>query len=120
MSRRIRAAFEALVRLMLVLGLAFSPLAQPMALAALATVPQESMAGCPHHAKSAQLHASPEQPRPGDCCYKKGSPCHCAMTVALPATITLTIEAAASEHPVSAPRLAASLLPTPEPPPPRT
>jgi len=119
-TRPIRAAFEALVRTLLVLGLAFSPLAQPMALAALGSAPQAAMAGCPHHADSMQNNTGPEQPKPGDCCYKKGSPCHCAMTVALPATITLTIEAAASEHPVTAPRLAASLLPTPEPPPPRT
>ena len=120
MKRRIRAAFEALVRTMLVLGLAFSPLAQPMALAALGSTPPAVMAGCPHHAKSMQNQAGSEQPKPGDCCYKMGTPCHCAMTVALPVTLALTIEAAGSEHPVSVPRLVASLLPTPEPPPPRT
>ena len=42
-----------------------------------------------------------------------------AMTIALPVTIALTIAASGSEHPVSVPRLAASLLPSPEPPPPR-
>lgn len=118
MSRRIRAAFAALIRLMLVLGLACSPLAQPLAMAAPAAPQQAAAGACPHHAKSAQ--SGPEQPKPGECCFKKGSACHCAMTVALPTSALPVTASASSDHPVSAPRLTSSILPAPEPPPPRT
>jgi hypothetical protein len=117
-NRRIRAAFDALVRLMLVLGLACSPLAQPMAMAALAAPQPETAAGCPHHSESAQVGSN--QSKPGECCYQKGSPCHCAMALALPTSALPATAAAGSDHPVSAPRLIASILPSPEPPPPRT
>ncbi|NTV95835.1 MAG: hypothetical protein HGA75_10520 [Thiobacillus sp.] len=116
--KTLRAALHALIRLFLVLGLACSPLAQPMALAALAAPQAESTGGCPHHAK--QGLAGSHQGKPGDCCYKKGTPCHCAMTVALPTSFAPAFEAPSSDHPVSAPRLAASVLPAPEPPPPRS
>lgn len=115
-----RAGLDLLLRLTLALGLVFSPLAQPLAMASLATPQPASAGGCPHHAKSAQMQAAPEQPKPGECCFKKGSACHCAMAVALPTTTRALPVASGSDHPDSAPRLACSLLPTPEPPPPRS
>lgn len=118
MNRGLRATFDALIRLMVVLGLVCSPMAHALAMAAM-TAPQtaSASAGCPHHAKSAQ--ASPEPAKPGDCCVKKGSACHCAMAVALPTAALPAALSTPSEHPVSVPRLIASILPTPEPPPPR-
>lgn len=120
MNRRLRAAVEILLRLVLALGLAFAPLAHALNMATL-VVPIQAGAsgGCPHHAKSAERPASAEQTQAGECCVKKGSACHCAMALALPTAFVATPSAAGSDHPVSAPRLAASLLPAPEPPPPR-
>ena len=118
MNRPLNATFDALVRVMLVLALAFSPLAHPQAMAAAA--PQSKVvSACPHHAKSAQHPSGSNQTKPGECCYKKGSACHCAMAIALPTLAMATLPATLSEHPVSAPRLIASSLTTPETPPPR-
>ncbi|TCJ14757.1 hypothetical protein EZJ19_09250 [Parasulfuritortus cantonensis] len=118
MIRRLRAACLVLLRQFLVLALACSPLAQPMALAAAGeeTAPA-AMQGCPHHAA---MHVSgADHNKPGECPCKKGSPCHCAMTAALTTAIAATWTRTGSEHPVSVPRLALSVLPAPEPPPPR-
>jgi len=113
-----RSTLAILLRLILALGLAFSPLAQPLALAALATPqPAQVEGGCPHHAQAANADSS--QPRPGECCYKKGAACHCAMAAALPAATLPAPTPSLSDHPVSVPRLSASVLPAPEPPPPR-
>ena len=118
MSLGPRSFLALLLRLILALGLAFSPLAQPMAMAALADAqPAQGSSGCPHHAQAASADAG--QPRPGECCYKKGSACHCAMAVALPAATLPAATPSLSDHPVSVPRLSASVLPAPEPPPPR-
>jgi hypothetical protein len=114
-KRRLRALLDTLIRLLLVLGLAVSPLAQPLAMAALMTpaAPQaQADSGCPHHAKAAQ-------PKPGDCCFKPGSACHCAMAAALPTAALPAPATGLSDHPVSAPRLTVSRLAAPEPPPPR-
>lgn len=112
-----RAARALLLRLVLALGLVFSPLSQPLALASLAApAPADGQGGCPHHAATADA----EQPVPGECCYMKGAGCHCAMAVALPTMPMTMLAEAVSDHPVSAPVLAASSLPPPEPPPPRT
>lgn len=119
--KALRAALLALLRIVLVLGLASAPLGQPMALAALAAPLQDPAAsGCPHHARSAQAAAGPFQVKPGECCHKKGSPCHCAMTVALPASGAPALAASTSDHPVSVPHLVTAILPSPEPPPPRS
>lgn len=109
------AWLAALIRFLLVCGLACAPLAQPMAMAALAA-PQADAApsGCPHHAQ-----AAPAPAKPGDCCYKKGSPCHCAMALALPTAALPMPAPTLSEPPHSAARLSVSRLPAPEPPPPR-
>ena len=123
MNRHLRAAFDVLIRLMLVAGLAYTPLAQSFAMAAMAAPPTmsapqaEAAGGCPHHAEAPQ--ASPDQPQPGGCCAKKGAACHCAMTVALPTSALPAAPSTGSEHPVSVPRLTASVLPSPESPPPR-
>lgn len=118
MSLGPRSFLAILLRLILALSLAFSPLAQPMAMAALADAqPAQVEGGCPHHAQAA--NADSGQPRPGDCCYKKGAACHCAMAAALPASTLPAPAATPSDHPVSVPRLSASVLPAPEPPPPR-
>jgi len=119
--RRLHATLAAALRAALVLALACSPLGQPMALAALAAPPQEPAAGgCTHHAQAAQPAAEPIETAPGGCCCKKGSSCHCAMTVALPTAAALALASPASDHPVAAPQLVAASLPSPEPPPPRS
>lgn len=117
MNRHLRAAFDVLIRLMLVAGLAYTPLAQSFAMAAMAAPPAKAESGCPHHAEAAQ--AATDQPQPGGCCAKKGAACHCAMTVALPTSALPAAPSTGSEHPVSVPRLTASVLPSPESPPPR-
>lgn len=114
---RTRTALVTLLRLVLALCLAFSPLAQPMAIAALAG--PEEMNACPHHARAGMHAAGMLDTQPGECCCKKGSPCHCAMTVALPTSVVASFPPVQSAHPVTVPRLAASVLPAPEPPPPR-
>jgi hypothetical protein len=114
----LRNACSALIRSLLIFGLAFLPLSQPMALAALAAPQQASAEHCPHHDVGTQA-ADEHEAQPGDCCCMNGAPCHCAMTVALTTRFSLMIGAPVSEHPVSAPSLAASVLPSPESPPPR-
>lgn len=118
--QRLHAALRRLLHLVLVLGLACSPLAQPMALAALAVPQQQGIGGCPLHAQAGKRLGGLDKLKPGECCCKKGSPCHCAMTIALPVAAVLATAPQASDHPVSVPHLAASTLTPPEPPPPRS
>lgn len=111
-----------LFRLLLIAGLVFSPLAQPFALASLATpqqdTPPAASGACPYHAATADA-GHPSREAPGRCCFKKGSACHCAMSVALPSMALPRPPEATTSHPLSAPLLSASNLPPPEPPPPR-
>ena len=115
-----QSAYTSVLRLLLVLSLAFSPLAQPLALAALPDAPAEQAdAVCPHHAAPAGQPDSPPADPPGQCCHLKGVPCHCAMALALPTPDLPAPPAQASEHPTSAVLLVSALTPPPEPPPPR-
>jgi hypothetical protein len=116
-TKRLPAAFDVLIRLMLVLGLAYTPLAQAFAMAAMTSPQQESASVCPHHAEAGKADSAPS--KPGGCCAKKGSACHCAMTLALVSSTLPATSSASSDHPVSAPRLISSAQPAPESPPPR-
>lgn len=116
---RLRARLAVLIRLILALGLACAPLSQPMAMAALVAPAQAAAtAGCPHHAQAAK--ADPAPAKPGDCCVKKGSPCHCAMAIALPTAALPMPAPALTEPPLARPAGTVSRLSAPETPPPRT
>jgi hypothetical protein len=113
------ATLTLLLRLILALGLAFSPLAQPLALAALAAPqPAQAEGGCHQHSQAGDTDAGDASP--GECCYQKGTVCHCAMALTLPAMSLPSAAPPVSDHPLSVPRLGASILPAPEPPPPRS
>jgi hypothetical protein len=116
-KRLVRTLFQLILRQLLVLGLAFTPLAQPISLAAAAAMPASKsaapmMAGCHHHA-----HQQPDES--GGCCWKKGSACHCAMTVALPASPLPDAQFATFARPTSSRTMTVASLSPPEPPPPR-
>jgi hypothetical protein len=118
-NRRVRATLDILLRWVLALGIVFSPLSQPLAMASLAAPQQTAAGGCPHHAKAAGHAGVADKAQPGGCCCKQGAACHCAMAVALPTMPLAFASGFLSDHPVSVPRLTLSRLPSPEPPPPR-
>lgn len=102
---------------MLVLGLVFTPLAQPMSLAATPSSSGQAapmMAGCHHHARQPPAQSS-------GCCWNKGHACHCAMAVALPIAAPLSdLQVATFSRPTSFRSMIVTALSPPEPPPPRT
>jgi len=114
-KRFARTFFHLLLRQMLVLGLVFTPLAQPMSLAAPLSQGQATttMAGC-HHARQQPAES-------GGCCWNKGHACHCAMAAALPVAASLTdLQLATFSRPTSFRSMIVAALSPPEPPPPRT
>ena len=98
-----------LLRCVLVLGLAFVPVANALNMAAMAA-DQDDRPPC---------HAPVQPPPDGKCC-KAASQCHCAMSACLPAEVAAaTPTLPCSDHPQTARRLALGPSATPETPPPR-
>lgn len=98
------------LRGVLVLALAFVPVANAMNMAAPVA----------DHQDVPPCHASADQQPSGDKCCQSAVKCHCAMTSCLPAAdVDQAASHSLSEHPQTAPRLLLGLSSLPEIPPPK-
>ena len=100
-----------LMRCMLVVSLAFVPVANAMNMAAMAAS-QESEPACHAHSQSQQNHDAAGS--------HAASQCHCAMAICLPAAATsIKLVETLTDHPQTVLRLAIGQASVPEIPPPQ-
>jgi hypothetical protein len=101
-----------LLRSILALGLAFTPVANALNMSRMATSQEERL---PCH------EAAPQQSESADAsCCDSGGHCHCAMATCLPAEVSVVPPAFVfPDHPQTVHRLTLGLPPLPDKPPPR-
>ncbi len=132
MNRFVHSAFARCLQIILALGVAIAPVAHALDMPVLSK-PTDAPAGqavtMPCHSAPASRNdaqamaaAEPSESDTGDtgnCCCKKGSVCHCAMSIALPATFQSMALSPAHDYDIAFSTFSLGNLPPPEPPPPR-
>jgi hypothetical protein len=93
-------------------GLVLAPFAHALSMAAAMNASQQQAVSHCHQSDG-------ERPPANDCCCHKGSVCHCAVPVALPSNLSLTLSDVPVIFPVAVESFLLHSLPPPEPPPPR-
>lgn len=100
-----------LLLIVMIWGLALSPFAHALSLAAAMASPQQEAVSC---------HQADTERQPiNDCCCHKGTACHCAVSAALPNGQSLAFTQIPAIYPVVSVSFLLHNLPPPEPPPPR-